>query len=368
MKRGSAKKGASFSGKESAAGEKLPHILVIRLSAMGDVAMVVPVIRVLTSAYPGLKITVLTRAFFAPMFAGIPNVLVYEADVNGVHSGIIGLGRLAKELRDEEIDLVADLHDVLRSNVLNSVFYLFGIPVKQIDKGRSEKKALTRAENKIFRPLKSTHQRYADVFEALGYPVNLEEHHFKQSLPLSAEVKSFTGAHDIKWLGIAPFAQHASKSYPSDLMEEVLESLQNKQNIRIFLFGGGASELPKLQEWEKKFAEIHSVAGKFSFEEELALISNLDVMLSMDSGNGHMAAMYEVPVITVWGLTHPYAGFVPFNQPIENSILPDLEKYPLIPTSIYGKTVPEGYKDAMRSIPPANIVNSVIEVLDNNRM
>ncbi|MDT0642155.1 glycosyltransferase family 9 protein [Zunongwangia sp. F363] len=367
MRRVFAKKENSFSG-NGPAGEKSPHILVIRLSAMGDVAMVVPVLRKLVSTYPKIKVTVLTRGFFMPMFANIPNVSVYEADVNGVHSGIIGLGRLAKELRDEEIDMVADLHDVLRSNVLNSVFYLFGIPVKQIDKGRKEKKALTRLENKVFQPLQSTHQRYADVFEALGYPIDLENHDFKHSLPLSAEVEYFAGSHDKKWLGIAPFAQHASKSYPSDLMEEVLRQLQNNQNIGIFLFGGGAAELPKLQEWEKTFPGIHSVAGKFTFEEELALISNLDAMLSMDSGNGHIAAMYGVPVITVWGLTHPYAGFVPFNQPLENSILPDLEKYPLIPTSIYGKTVPEGYENAMRSIPPEIIVKKIIEVLDITRV
>ncbi|MDT0675350.1 glycosyltransferase family 9 protein [Autumnicola musiva] len=356
MKRASVNKGSDLQVKS-------PHILVIRLSAMGDVAMAVPVIRTLVKTHPQLKITILTRGFFEPMFDGIPNVSVYEADVNGVHSGVIGLGRLAKELRDEEIDMVADLHDVLRSNVLNSVFYLFGIPVKQIDKGRSDKKALTRTENKIFRQLKSTHQRYADVFEALGYPVNLKNHEFRQPLLLSEEIKSFTGIHDKKWLGIAPFAQHASKSYPSDLMEEVLSQLQKKANIKIFLFGGGASELPKLQEWEQKFPGVHSVAGKFSFKEELALISNLDAMLSMDSGNGHMAAMYEVPVISIWGLTHPYAGFVPFNQPVENSIVPDLEKYPLIPTSIYGKTVPEAYENVMRSISPESIVRKLVEVL-----
>jgi ADP-heptose:LPS heptosyltransferase len=343
--------------------KKKVHILVIRLSAMGDVAMTVPVIRTLISTYPQLKITVLTRGFFAPMFKDIPNVSVYEADVNGVHSGVIGLGRLAKELRDEEIDMVADLHDVLRSNVLNSVFYLFGIPVKQIDKGRSDKTALTRAEDKVFKQLKSTHQRYADVFEELGYPISLKDHQFKTKFALSEKVKAITGDHNKKWLGIAPFAQHSSKSYPSDLMEKVLSELQQVENVEIFLFGGGKEELPKLKEWEEQFSEVTCIAGNVSFEEELALIANLDAMLSMDSGNGHLAAMYNVPVITIWGLTHPYAGFVPFNQPPDHSILPDLDKFPLIPTSIYGKKVPEGYENAMRSIPPQAIVEKVLIIM-----
>lgn len=126
----------------SASYNEAAHILVIRLSAMGDVAMCVPVLRVLTSTYPHLKVSVLTRGFFEPMFKGIPRVSVYKADITGVHSGVLGLGSLAKELRDIGIDKVADLHNVLRSNVLKSVFYMFGIPVKQIDKGRSEKKRL----------------------------------------------------------------------------------------------------------------------------------------------------------------------------------------------------------------------------------
>ena len=59
----------------------------------------------------------------------------------------------------------------------------------------------------------------------------------------------------------------------------------------------------------------------------------------MDSGNGHLAAMYGIPVITVWGVTHPYAGFAPFLQPEENSITADREQFPLIPTSVYGNKV-----------------------------
>ena len=57
------------------------HILVIRLSAMGDVAMTVPVISVLRKTYPDLKITILSRPFFKPLFDGIPNIEFLEADV-----------------------------------------------------------------------------------------------------------------------------------------------------------------------------------------------------------------------------------------------------------------------------------------------
>ncbi len=341
---------------------KSKHILVIRFSAMGDIAMIVPVLSVLVKNYPELTITVLTRQFFAPLFSHLPNVRIYEADLKGVHDGVLGLGTLARELREEEIDAVADLHDVLRTNVLRSLFYLYGIPFKQIDKGRSEKNALA-SNKKGFRQLKSTHQRYADVFADLGFPIDLSEYTPPPRRELLPRVYELIGKQSKKWLGIAPFAQHDSKCYPKDLMEEVISELSSKGNIKLIMFGGGDTEREQLEVWEQKFDNCISVVGKLSFAEELSLISNLDAMLSMDSGNAHLAAIFGIPVVSIWGVTHPFVGFKAFNQPIENCILPDLEKYPKIPTSVYGNKVPEGYEDVMRSIPPEKVIQKVLENL-----
>ncbi|WP_423820263.1 glycosyltransferase family 9 protein [Salinimicrobium sp. TIG7-5_MAKvit] len=344
--------------------ERTHHILVIRLSAMGDVAMMVPVLIAFTEKYPNVKLTLLTRRFFAPMFKDLRNVQIFEAEVKGRHKGIIGLKKLSSELLDLKIDAVADLHNVLRSNILKLFFKLKGIPVRQLDKGRKEKKALTRSNNKIFEQLKATHERYTEVFDKLGYPIEINSVQVLQKQELTGNLSAITGEKDNNWIGIAPFAQHASKAYPEDLMKEVLLKLQKGQNLRIFLFGGGKEETGKLAAWEKEFPNAVSVAGKLSFEEELSLISNLDLMLAMDSGNGHLAANFGVPVITIWGLTHPYTGFAPFRQPETNSLLPDLQKYPAIPTSIYGKDIPQGYEEVMRSIPPQKVVEKINEILN----
>ncbi|MCM4159194.1 glycosyltransferase family 9 protein [Antarcticibacterium flavum] len=339
--------------------DKKEHILVIRLSAMGDVAMLVPVLRVVTATYPHLKITVLTRKFFAPLFKGIPNVEVYDADVTGVHAGVIGLGKLAQELRDLEITAVADMHDVLRSNILKTVFCFYGLTVKQINKGRTEKKELTAFNNKVFKQLRSTHQRYADVFSHLRYPINLEDHSYPEKQKLSPNTREITGKDLKKWVGIAPYAQHDSKVYPEDLLMQVLEDLEKDPNMKIFLFGGGKAEKQKLDQIAGNYKNTISLAGRLTFEEELALISNLDIMLSMDSGNAHLAAMYGIPVVSLWGVTHPFAGFKPFGQPMENSLFPDLHKYPAIPTSIYGNKVPVGYEEVMRTIAPQKVVEKI---------
>ncbi|PWK20599.1 glycosyltransferase family 9 protein [Xanthomarina spongicola] len=336
---------------------KPKHILVIRLSAMGDVAMTVPVIKALTTQYPEAKLTVLTREFFTPFFRDLENVTVYPADLKGNHQGIFGLYKLSKELKKLNIDAVADLHNVLRTNILKCFF--FGKSFVQIDKGRAEKKGLI--TGKTFQQLKTTHERYTDVFRKLGFPLDLANPKFPNRVALNSKLQDLVGADTKKWIGIAPFAAHESKMYPLDLMEKVIDSL-SKTN-KILLFGGGKKEIDILNSYQNKYEHLVNLAGKLTLGEELDVISNLDVMLSMDSGNAHMAAMLGVKVITIWGVTHPFAGFAPFNQPEDFALLSDREQFPSIPTSIYGNKYPEGYEEASRSITPETVVGKIKDVL-----
>jgi ADP-heptose:LPS heptosyltransferase len=86
-------------------------------------------------------------------------------------------------------------------------------------------------------------------------------------------------------------------------------------------------------------------------------------MLSMDSGNSHIAAMLGVPLVTLWGATHPHTGFKPFEQPIENCLVSDRVRYPLLPTSVYGNKKVIGYEDAMRTIEPDTVVACIDKIL-----
>lgn len=340
------------------------HLLVIRLSAIGDVAMTVPVLSAVSAQYPDLQITVLTRAFFSPLFSTLSNVHVYEADVDGNHKGILGLWRLFKELKTLEIDGVADLHNVLRSSILKGFFMSTSIPVIQIDKGRKEKRALTAYKNKVFKPLKTTFQRYAEVFYKLGFPINFENARALSKRVLRERVLELVGPDNLKWVGIAPFAAYAGKTYPFGLMQKIILSLNDTNKYKIILFGGGKLEKKQLQQWSDSCQNCINTIGILSFEDELALISNLDLMVSMDSGNGHLASIFNVPTLTLWGVTHPYAGFSPFRQAPENSLLSDRTKYPLIPTSIYGNKMPEGYDNVMSTIVPETIIKRISALLD----
>jgi len=328
------------------------NILVIRLSAMGDVAMTVPVIRALTEQYPDVRITILTRKFFSPFFRDFNNVTVYNVDGKGKHKGLLGLHKLSKELKQFNFDAVADLHKVLRSNILKRLLSINQFA--QIDKGRTQKKALI--SGKKFKQLTTTYQRYANVFRQLGFIIDLENPTFPEPVALKGNLQHYIKPNK-KNIGIAPFAAHDGKMYPLELMKKVITELSNENNI--ILFGGGESETAQLGRIANQFKNTNSVAGKLSLDKELDLISNLDLMLSMDSGNAHLAAMLGLKVITIWGVTHPFAGFLPFNHAIDSCLLADRTKFTKIPTSVYGKSYPKGYENAIASISPEEIIKKV---------
>ncbi|MBU2995962.1 glycosyltransferase family 9 protein [Cellulophaga baltica] len=332
---------------------------------MGDVAMTVPVLKALTQQYPDIKITMLTRGFFKPMFSQLPNVTIYEPDLNGKHKGVLGLLKLYKELKNLKIDAVADLHNVLRSNILKFYFKKSKIPFYQIDKGRNEKKALTASKQKKIIQLKTTHKRYSDVFEKLGFKIDLNEIPKNSKISIAPETQKQLGVDTKKWIGIAPFAAFKGKMYPFELMEHVVNELNNTGKYKIILFGGGDNEKLQLDTWQNKYSNCINMTKRVSFSEELAIISQLDLMLAMDSGNAHIAAIYQIPTVTLWGVTHPFAGFYPFNQNPTNALLADREKFPLIPTSIYGNKYPKGYEKAMETITPDVILNKIEQVLYN---
>ena len=238
-------------------------------------------------------------------------------------------------------------------------YFLFGIKTIQIDKGRAEKKALV--SGKSFQQLKTTHQRYADVFELLGFKLDISNPSFPEKRDLNNNIKTLIGHNSNKTIGVAPFAAHKGKMYPLDLMKDVIQVLS--KDYKIILFGGGQKEIIILNEFETAFENVVNVAGKLSLDEELDVISNLEIMLSMDSGNAHLAAMLGVKVVTIWGVTHPFAGFAPFNQPENHALLSDRNQFPQIPTSVYGNKYPESYKEASRSILPKTIIEKIISIV-----
>jgi len=338
----------------------MSKILIIRFSALGDVAMTIPVIYSLAHEYPMHEITVLSRNSFQSLFQELPsNVRFLGIDLKGKYNGIQGLNLLYKELHDEKYEFVADFHSVIRSQYLRIRFMLDGVKTASIVKGRKEKKKLTQKKNKTFVQLKSGFTRYYEVLEKLGFNFNVNfESVATETDAHSSDLITFTGAkNDFKWLGIAPFAKHKGKIYPLELQEKVIAHFANDPRIKVFIFGGGESEKKLVDELVVKYPSVTSMVGKLNMSQELLLMSRLDLMYSMDSANMHLASLVNTPVVSVWGATHPYAGFMGWNQSNENAIQVDLF---CRPCSIYGQ-IPCYRKDyaCLYQISPENIINRI---------
>ena len=319
----------------------MKQLLLLRFSAMGDVALLAPVVQAFTLRYPDRGITLVTRQKFAVFFEQFSNVRIIGADFDSRHKGFGGLVHLFNELRQlGPFEVVLDAHQNLRSAVLKSLFRLIGVPSVTIDKGRSEKKALTRKENKIRRQLPHSVERYTRVFDKAGFMLQPNRpFQFPPFTSAEDELTTFLTRQsiptDTPWLGIAPFAQHLQKMWPFDRFAPLLEQLYAEQSLTIFLFGG-PSDIAQLESLRQRFPQAILVAGQLSMAAELALIRRLNGMLCMDSGNMHLAALSNVPVLSIWGATHPDAGFGPWGQGDEAILQISTDVLTCRPCSVFG--------------------------------
>ena len=161
------------------------------------------------------------------------------------------------------------------------------------------------------------------------------------------------------WVAIAPFSAHEGKTYPLPMMEEVLRQLDARGDIRMFMFGAGKTEQEQLDHWAAMFPRVENMTGCLQdIGQELALISKCRVMLSMDSGNMHLASLAGIPVVSIWGATHPLGGFLGYGQSMENVVQrTDLD---CRPCSIYGnKPCSFGDYRCLTGIAPKTVVENV---------
>lgn len=318
------------------------HLLLFRFSAMGDVALLAPVVQAFTQQYPDARLTLVTRSKFAVFFRQFPNVDVVGVDFDGAYQGLPGLYRLFTELRQRErYELLVDLHQNLRSAVLKSLFRLVGVPAVTLDKGRTDKKALTRKVNKIRQTLPHSVERYAQTFGRAGLPVQAQPaFRFGPFAEAEVELSTFLNQQsllpNVPWLGIAPFAQHPQKMWPFERFGPLLERVLAETPAQVFLFGGGAAEVERLESLRQQIPQAVLVAGRLSMAAELALIQRLRGMVCMDSGNMHLAALSGVPVLSIWGATHPDAGFGPWGQGNEAIVQVPVDQLTCRPCSVFG--------------------------------
>lgn len=338
------------------------NVLLVRLSALGDVAMTIPVVYPVCRANPDTRFVMLTKKWPASMFHDRPeNLLVVGIDTKD-YKGLWGLMKLARQLyRQYDIDAVADLHNVLRSRIIDCCMRLRGIPVARLDKERARRKALV--NHKSTQPVTPTIDRYRQVLASLGLEATAAFTRLYDGKPLPASSLVPEKGPGQRWIAISPFSAHPGKEYPLELMQEVVKRLSQRENYQVFLMGGGKEEKMALRKIARGNHHVLSMAEiKHGFTDEYALLSRCDLMLTMDSANMHLASLVGLKAVTIWGTTAPECGFKGYGQRAEDDIQLDMD---CRPCSIYGeRDCRFGNYPCMHGITPERVVNHIVGLLE----
>ena len=360
----------------------MKHVLVIRLSALGDVALMAPLVHDYATSNPDIRFTVAGPPLLSPLFAGMDNV--EYLGLKKKQSFI----KIYKILNGVEADTVVDLHKVNRVGFALTLLRLrhlfnFHFRICALRKGK-----LTRwlyLHHWYRKPRKPQYQRYDEVFRRAG---------LKNTQPPKqsniGSTRSPTSVQAIKQsvtIGIAPFSQHKGKIWPWENTCRLVRML-SERGYHVLLFGSKeeapqleslalsalplltAPAVPSLREGcpeggvgyggggNKDLGQVECLAGKQSFAEELGIIKNLTLMVSMDSSNMHFASALGVPVVSIWGATHPDFGFYPPQQERGNALCANL---PCQPCSAFGsKPCRFGDYRCLAAITPEMVFNRII--------
>ncbi|MEL6987439.1 MAG: hypothetical protein AAGK97_06375, partial [Bacteroidota bacterium] len=150
-------------------------ILVLRFSAMGDVAILSVVMKALLDQNPNAEIWMLSRPHFKPLFSfGSERLHYVEADLQHKYAGTTGMYKLFNDINQKgPFDFIFDMHDVMRTWGLSTLFTLRNAKIFRINKGRADKRKLVAKSKKQFKQLPTTLERYAKVCRDAGFNLDL---------------------------------------------------------------------------------------------------------------------------------------------------------------------------------------------------
>ena len=333
----------------------MKHVLVIRLSALGDVAIMAPLVKAYAEANRDVTFTVAGPPLLEPLFEGEANV--HYLGLKKKQSFI----KIYKALNAVGADTVIDLHKVNRvgfaiitlrlRHLFNPHFRIFALHKGKVSRWFYLHHLWRKAR-------KPQYVRYDDVFRHAGLKCN----NALMCKCVSVDVPNtdtITQSHNSAIVGVAPFSQHEGKIWPWEYTERLVLMLAERGR-KVLLFGS-KEEAPQLEALAVRHENISSVAGRQAFRDELEIIKGLSLMVSMDSANMHFASAMGTPVVSIWGATHPDFGFYGYGQDRANALCANLECQPC---SAFGQK-PCRYGDyrCLRAITPEMALEKIESLL-----
>jgi len=326
---------------------------------MGDVLLTLPVLRGILDSNPGHELVFVTRKKFIPYFAGIDRLILVSFDPENQHKGLSGILRLFLELRRYGFRTLVDLHGNLRTSLIDGLFILTGCRIYRVKKHRKLRRLII-SRKLVGTSVPQATDRYLQVFEKAGVSGKIIPE--AVAVPDLRNQASDSDSGILK-IGIAPLSKHQTKNWGLDQVKELISLLRMKYPVEIHLFGGPEDHdiLDSLTA-----PRVINHAGTAPVAEELMLIRSIDVFISMDSANMHLASLAGVPTLSVWGPTDPSLGFAAVNQPAENSLFADPAVVTCRPCSVYGE-IPCRRTDSpmicMKLIKPEMVLEKINQIL-----
>lgn len=309
--------------------------LILRLTSIGNVAMMVPLIASLSRRYADDRFIIVCEKRLEDMFASLPNVdLITLGKLNSVVAWRTQLRLFFDIRRRYKIDVVIDLQNVWRTRWIRMLFKMSGACVSKIENQAAEKRLLTLRGYEQLKPLKTEFERYGEALQKAGLQIDDTFLSLPCNSQAKKEIEALYGKKTGRRIAIAPFAKSATNMLPYGLIKEVIHYYAKDKRNEVFLFGAGAVESEMLRQWASVMAGVVSVAGQLTIAQELELMRTMDVMICMDSANQHLASLVGLRAVSIWLGTHPYAGYYGWKQS-KNDILQ--KNLSCRPCTIHGK-------------------------------
>lgn len=292
-------------------------VLIVKVSALGDVVHALPVLAYLKSVDAGMQIDWLVEQAFAPFLEDHPLIdNLYKIDTrawrkSGPLASVRGTLEIVKALRKRQYDCVLDL----QGNAKSGLFTLTsGAPLRfGFDRDSARESLNLLATNRKV-SLRGTDFHVSDRSLAIAktafpggpevsssgpLPVN-EEAAFKVGKGLVAE-----GLEDARLVVLHYGTTWVTKHWPLVSWQTLAEKLIEEQDLRPILTWGDDKELAAVQSIQQKCGGKAVVWPKGSLKELTALLSRADLVVGGDTGPIHIAAAVDTPTVSIFRVTDP---------------------------------------------------------------
>lgn len=322
-------------------------ILVIRLSSIGDIVLTTPVIRCLKEQGDDYEVHTLTKPQYSSIYKNNPHV-------DEVHEWGADSGRVLKKLKQLRFDYVIDLHRNIRTQKIKSALKTNShtFPKLNVQKWLYVNFKVNR--------LPDIHivDRYFEAVKELGIVNDNKGLDF--FIDDSAEVlkDKLTGGKD--YICFAIGAQFNTKKLPPVKLAEIIKEL-DKPIVII----GGKEDKSASEELSKLLTEkqIINTTGTYSIEGSASIVKQAKVLVTHDTGMMHIAAAFDVPIVSIWGNTVPDFGMYPYRPKNKSSYtIHEVKTLPCRPCSKIGfQKCPKKHFKCMMDQDVNEIVSSIAD-------